>query len=242
MRNGSGWLVASGVGLLIASVSLLVPVGAPADSAAPVIGSLAPADPVATAAPVELVATAAPTPSLLPESAAPMETTPGADPAEVISGLVKIVNDWKTLGWMAGLSAVVALILFVIRRVALVKNLLAKGPKWITPVVSAGLGAVGGFLSGFSAGGLPAGLVAAVAGLGAGLGAVGGHTMISRMSADGAAEVEVMRRLKATLAASDAEAAKMAATLHDAITRTAATTDKRAQLRALAARLNNSNT
>ena len=182
----------------------------------------------------------------LPASAAPLETTPGTSlpvlssapeavpVGDLIEGVVRVVGDWKSLGWMGGLSALVALLLLILRRVPPVKRLLSRGPAWLVPVLGAGLGAMGGFLGGWSTGGLPAALAAAVAGLGAGLGATGAHQMLGRATADGQAEVNVVRALKGAIHAVDAHAADVAAPKVVELAKVLALKDKIARLAGLA--------
>jgi hypothetical protein len=123
---------------------------------------------------------------------------------EIFSALAKIPGTWQTVGWMTGMAGVIAL-LIRISKVPLLDKFL-KNPVWLRPVLSLGLGALGGFFQGLPSG-LIAALIGAVAGLGAGAGAIGGTNAIDRMTPGGAAEVNTTRMIKAITHAEDTSVA-----------------------------------
>jgi hypothetical protein len=64
----------------------------------------------------------------------------------------KAVEDWETLGWVAGMAGVIGFLLLLMRFKPLDKLLEDKGVKWIKPYIAIGLGALLGFFSTFASG------------------------------------------------------------------------------------------
>lgn len=96
---------------------------------------------------------------------------------ELITSIVRVVSDWRTTGWLAGLIALINLLINLLRLPVLARWLERQNLKWIKPAVAAVLG---GLLTAFLAyqdgrgvGG------AAVGGLLVGLSATGVHELFS---------------------------------------------------------------
>lgn len=101
----------------------------------------------------------------------------GATVGELIGGTATAVDDWKTLGWVAGLIALINLLTHILRFKPLNSLLESKELKHIKPWIAAALGAVGGGLTTFQTG---AGVMnSAVAGLLAGMAAIGAHELMN---------------------------------------------------------------
>lgn len=173
------------------------------------------------------------------EVATVVATAAPAEPGELLGGGVKVLDDWTTAGWMAGLVALCNLLMTVLKRVPFVSNLFKKAPPWVQPVVVLGVGAVGGFFSGFMTGGLSGGLIGVVAGIGAGSSAIGLDTAAKRATAAGAAEVAIVREVKASLAATDDAAAKKTAAMTAATESARKIANPGARMKAFAALLKN---
>jgi hypothetical protein len=96
---------------------------------------------------------------------------------ELLQGTAKVVDDWKTLGWIAGLIALINLLTHLLRFKWLNDLLEAKNLKHIKPWIAAGLGALTGGFTTFQTG---AGVLnSVVAGLMAGFAAIGAHEVMS---------------------------------------------------------------
>lgn len=168
-------------------------------------------------------------------------TVDTASPAwyEGLSGLFQdlatIPGTWQTLGWMGGMTAIIALLLRL-SKTPLVDGLLTKflGKKvWVRPVIALALGVLGGFFQGLP-NGFMAAVIGAIAGLGAGAGAIGSHEAISRMTPTGKAEVEAARALKEAVTAGDAEIGAKVDALKAALDRAAVLPAGKPRLEALA--------
>jgi len=160
---------------------------------------------------------------------------PGADVGGLLTDLLKIVTDAATgtAGWLVSLGAL-SLLLVRVSKLPVLDRWLSS-PVWLRPAMSAGLGALGGFISGFALGGLPKALIGVVTGAVSGLAAVGAHQLGSRITAEGRAEVDVVRVVKTFVAAGDEDVKRKAAELHAAIDKAAAESDRRKRVDALAA-------
>lgn len=90
----------------------------------------------------------------------------------------KVISDWRVLGWMAGIIALIALLVMALRFKPLNELLDRKDLKWIKTYVSAGLGALSGFFTAFQTG---AGWVQSILlGLTAGWAVIGAHQTITK--------------------------------------------------------------
>jgi len=163
------------------------------DPAAPAPAAAAATEqPAAPAAAPAAVGT--PTPAPAPVAAAANTDTeePEATVGDLISGTAKVVDDWKTLGWIAGLIALINLFTHLLRFKWLNDFLEAKDLKHIKPWIAAGFGAIAGGLTTFQTG---AGVLnSVVAGLLAGFAAIGAHEVLSTKKRK--AETEALKAAK----------------------------------------------
>jgi len=107
------------------------------------------------------------------DSAAPVEVD------DLIKGFAQVVDDWKNLGWLAGVVALVNLLILVFRFRPINDALTNLDAKWIKPLIAVILGAVfGGFSAALSGATVP---VAILSGVIAGLGSVGFHQLIDQI-------------------------------------------------------------
>ena len=140
---------------------------------------------------------------------------PGAEVGDLFGGVLKVVGDFRTIGWMGGMVGVIAILLRVSKLPFM--DRFFKNPVWLRPVVALALGAIGGFFQGLPRGIISA-LIGAIAGLGAGAGAIGSTSALDRMTPSGAAEVNATRMLKTIAnAESVSEAVKHVTTLKVAL-------------------------
>lgn len=96
---------------------------------------------------------------------------------DLLQGLGKTVNDWKTLGWLAGLIALLNFLMGLLRFKPIDVWLIQHDKKWLKPWVAMGLGAL---IMGLSTYQTDANVLnAIVAGLLAGLGSTGFHEAIT---------------------------------------------------------------
>lgn len=101
------------------------------------------------------------------------ETTAG----DLLEGVAKTVNDWKTLGWLAGLIALLNFLMGLLRFKPIDTWLIQYDKKWLKPWVAMGLGAL---IMGLSTYQTDANILnSIVAGLLAGLGSTGAHEAIT---------------------------------------------------------------
>ena len=96
---------------------------------------------------------------------------------ELIESIVLVITDWRTTGWLAGLIALINLLIHLLRLPALDRWLRQNGLTWIKPAAAAVLGgiltALVAYLDGAAIGG------AAVAGVLVGLSATGLHELFT---------------------------------------------------------------
>jgi len=113
-----------------------------------------------------------------PMAEAPVLVEPEVTLDQLLDMIGKVVSDWRVIGWMAGVIALIALLIAALRFTPL-NNLLEKNDlKWIKVYVSAGLGALSGFFSAFQTG---AGWVQSILlGLMAGWAVIGAHQTITK--------------------------------------------------------------
>ena len=113
-----------------------------------------------------------------PTGAAPA-AAPAPSPGELVSGVGTVVDDWKNLGWLAGVIALINLLLNVLRLKPLNDYLADKDWKWVKPLVAVVLGSV---LGGFSTCQSGASVLNSIlAGFMAGLGSVGFHELMDKL-------------------------------------------------------------
>jgi len=89
-----------------------------------------------------------------------------------------VISDWRTIGFLAGLIALVSLLLFALRFRPLNSLLENKGLKWTKVYIAALLGAILTFLTTYQTG--ADWMQSAIAGLIFGLASVGGHQAITK--------------------------------------------------------------
>jgi len=113
-----------------------------------------------------------------PAAEAPALVEPGVTLEQLLDMVGKVVSDWRVIGWMAGVIALIALLVAALRFKPL-NNLLEKHDlKWIKVYISAGLGALSGFFSAFRTG---AGWVQSILiGLMAGWAVIGAHQTVTK--------------------------------------------------------------
>lgn len=121
---------------------------------------------------------------LLAQAFPPATATPSEDEepppnvGELVSGAGQVIDDWKNLGWLAGVIALINLLLNTIRFTPVEYWLASLDYKWIKPLVATILGAALGGFSTFSTG---AGILfSIIAGAMAGLTSVGFHELIDK--------------------------------------------------------------
>ena len=101
------------------------------------------------------------------------------DAGELLQGVGKVADDWKALGWLAGMIALVNLLLNFLRLRILDDYLTYKKWKWLKPLGACLLGAALGGLSVFQTGAsVPNSILAGVL---AGMGSVGFHELMDKL-------------------------------------------------------------
>ena len=113
------------------------------------------------------------------EPAAAPAAAPAPSPGELVSGVGTVVDDWKNLGWLAGVMALINLLLNVLRLKPLNDWLAEKDWKWVKPLVAVLLGSALGGFSTFQTGASV--LNSILAGFMAGLGSVGFHELMDKL-------------------------------------------------------------
>lgn len=105
------------------------------------------------------------------------ETQTGA--VDILTGVQKVVNDWRTLGWLAGVIALLQLLMKILKLGPIDEWFKVHKKKWIKPYIAAGLGAL---LGGFSSYATGAGVVGSiVAGVMIGVTSVGWNEVINKI-------------------------------------------------------------
>lgn len=113
------------------------------------------------------------TPPAVVEAPEPPPPTAG----ELVAQVGQVVSDWRSIGALAGLIALINLLINILRLPLLHQYLTERKKRWIKPYISAALGAM---LTGLSAYQTDAALLPAIlAGLLFGLGAVGMHESLA---------------------------------------------------------------
>jgi len=112
-----------------------------------------------------------------PEVVDPLLGDP-TDVEDIVEGVSYAISEWKNVGWLAGVTALIN-VLILLFRFPLVNTALSNlNAKWAKPLIAAILGAAIGGFSAALAGGTPG--VAVVAGILAGLSSVGLHQLIDQ--------------------------------------------------------------
>jgi len=112
------------------------------------------------------------------ETEAKAETEP-VDAVELVTSVGKVIDDWKNVGWLAGVIALINLLLNLLRFKPIDMALERLDWKWLKPLIATVLGATLGGVSVFSTG---AGILnSVVAGMLAGLGSVGFHELVDNL-------------------------------------------------------------
>lgn len=145
--------------------------------------ALTTAESTAVAAPVPLAAPSAPTPGNDKEGVEAVAGDPGADekpptPDELVTDLGKVIKDWGSLGYLAGLIALLQLLMKVLKFGPIDEWFRVKRRKWIKPYIAAGLGAVTVTMVSYQSSEHI--LNSVVAGLLAGMGAVGWNELLNK--------------------------------------------------------------
>lgn len=115
-----------------------------------------------------------------------VETAPAEAPAPDVGELLKqtgqVVSDWRTVGWLAGMIALINLLINLTRLPFLDALLARYKKKWLKPLIAAGLGA---FLVGMTSYATDANaLNSIVIGLLTGFAAVGVHEAADKRKAE----------------------------------------------------------
>jgi hypothetical protein len=100
-------------------------------------------------------------------------------PADILHDIGKVINDWRTLGWLAGLIALINLLVNLLRLKPINAFLEKKDLKWVKPTVACVLGGVIGGLSTYQIGAPITNSIAA--GVLTALGSVGFHELVSTL-------------------------------------------------------------
>jgi hypothetical protein len=113
----------------------------------------------------------------LPEVVGESETTP----FDIFRDIGKIINDWRKIGWIAGLIALINLLINLLRFKPINEFLEEKDLKWLKPLAACVLGGALGGLTTYQTG-VPW-LNSVAAGVLTALGSVGFHELISTLLA-----------------------------------------------------------
>jgi len=120
---------------------------------------------------------------IVSERAADAATGPPAmsepDVNELATLLLKVISDWRGIGWVAGVIALINLLMNVLRFKPLKTWFEARGIVWLKPLIAVVLG---GLMGGFSTFATGAGVVGSIiAGVVAALGSVGFHELVTKL-------------------------------------------------------------
>jgi hypothetical protein len=100
-------------------------------------------------------------------------------PGDLLIGVQKTVNDWRTLGWLAGIIALLQLLMKILKFGPVDEWFRVNKKKWLKPYIAAGIGAV---LGGFSTYATGAGILnSVVAGLMVGVTSVGWNELVNKV-------------------------------------------------------------
>lgn len=118
------------------------------------------------------------TPATPTETPAEPEAKP-VDAVALITSVGKVIDDWRNVGWLAGVIALVNLLLNLLRFKPIDMALERLDWKWLKPLIATLLGALLGGFSTFSTGASV--LNSIVAGMLAGLGSIGFHELVDNL-------------------------------------------------------------
>lgn len=112
--------------------------------------------------------------------AAPVAEQPSLD--DYVAAFKLILSEWQTVGWLAGLVALVAFLVMLMRLKFIDNYLVAHDLKWVKALIAAVLGGLAAMFAAVQAGAewWPAGIVAFISGAVAGFGAVGLHQTVTK--------------------------------------------------------------
>jgi hypothetical protein len=102
--------------------------------------------------------------------------------ADLAEQAQKIAEDWKKLGWMGGVIAIIGMLILMLRFKPIDVFLEDKKLKWIKPYISIGLGVLGGFFAALIGGAIWH--QALIAGLIAGAAVPGFHQVLTGANKD----------------------------------------------------------
>jgi len=101
------------------------------------------------------------------------------DAVALVTSVGQVVNDWKNVGWLAGVIALINFLLSLLRFRPIDMAMDRVDIKWLKPLIATLLGAALGGFSTFETG---AGVLnSIVAGMLAGLGSVGFHELVDNL-------------------------------------------------------------
>jgi len=126
-----------------------------------------------------------------PEAAAvsvPAVAQPAADVGDqpsldaYVEAFKLIISEWKTVGYLGGLLALVAFLIMLMKLKFISNYLEAHDLKWVKSLVAAVLGGLATMFTAVLAGAdwWPAGIIAFLSGAAAGFGAVGAHQAVTK--------------------------------------------------------------
>lgn len=102
-----------------------------------------------------------------------------ATAGDILTGVQKVINDWRTLGWLAGVIALLQLLMKILKLGPIDEWFTVHKKKWIKPYIAAGIGAL---LGGFSTYATGAGVFnSIVAGVMIGATSVGWNELINKI-------------------------------------------------------------
>lgn len=154
------------------------------------------------------------------------------DPNLINDGL-SALSQFRTAGWLAGLLALVG-VLVRVSKTPFVEKLLSVRP-WARPAVAGGLGALLGAVTALGQGkGTAGALAGGVSGLIAGLAATGAHQALGGLTSDGRAESDARAAVASVVHAGDDQVTANVEALTRTLATVAALPDASARMRALA--------
>lgn len=154
---------------------------------------------------------------------------------DILQQLGKVISDWNTVGALAGLIALVNLLVQLTKLHSL-PGFLGKAMAWIKPswrpYLAIGLGMLGGFLVALQQG--KSWGAAVVGGIITGLGAIGGHEAITQAQPSEKARKEAASAVEAALTGERDEVKAKVDAMKAELDKVVALPDKKARLKALA--------
>jgi len=102
-----------------------------------------------------------------------------SQPSDLLTGVQQTVNDWRTLGWLAGVMALLQLLMKILKFGPVDEWFRVNKKKWLKPYIAAGIGAI---LGGFSTYATGAGVMnSVIAGLMVGITSVGWNELVNKV-------------------------------------------------------------